>query len=360
MKKLFSMIAVLSIGFLLAACSEEELAQYSPDQIVAKAVEENGALDGYYMKAQFEVFQGEEKIDDSIIEQWNDNKNGRTKVASETANGEKSMSVNDGEKVIFYSSLQDEAFEMDSPEMEGQLAGQTHREQMDEALKRVRETHNIEIIGEEELNGFNTYHIKAVPKKEDAALGEEEYWITTDHWFIVKNISKTDELSITYTVNELKVNPSFDENTFVMDLPEGVEIKPLDETDPAEEVTLAEAAEIYGQPVLTSKDYDLVMIDKFEMESFNRTEVNQQFEKDSIVQFLLTSFESPEGEGLSAGMESEEEIQVRGVDAVYMDDVIQNLIWDEDGLRYSLLAQNADLTKEDLIEIAENLEFVEE
>ncbi|MFC4402457.1 outer membrane lipoprotein-sorting protein [Gracilibacillus xinjiangensis] len=359
MKGIWKMIMIVSLGLLLAACSEEEFAQYSPDQIVAKAVEDRSDVKGFYMNMGFEVYKGEEKIEDSMIEQWTDKENNRSKVITESANGEKSMSVNDGKEIIHYSSLQGEAFTMDADEINDGAIGQTtEREKLEEALKQIRETHNIEVVGNEEISGFDTYHIKATPKDDGMLRGEEEYWIAKDNWFVIKSVSKSNDLTIEYTVTVLEINPSFDETTFTIELPEGVEAKTFEEMDPTEEATLAELVEIYGQPILTSKEYDLAKIEKFYMENFDRTEADQEFWQDDYQQFTLSSFESPD-EALAVDLDGQEEINVRGVKAIYMDDVIQNLVWDEEGIRYSLLSMNAELTKEDLIKIAENLEFVE-
>jgi outer membrane lipoprotein-sorting protein len=354
-------MTMVSLGLVLGACSAEETATYSPDQIVANAVEKNNDLKGYYIKVDFEVYKGDELIDDSIMEQWLDNEKNRTKVISETADGEISMSLNDGEKAIFYSDMQGEAFEMEAPELNSEWTGQSQREQIEMTLEQTRETHDIELLGNEEINGFDTYHIKAVPKEENGLRGLEEYWVTTEHWIIVQSISESGDMKVNYKVTELDVNPSFNDDTFTLDLPEGVETKPFEEINPAEEVTLEEAAAVYGQPILTITDdaYELIKIEQFHMESFNRTEVSQEYQKDGYSQLILSSFETPEDEGLAMGFGKEEEIQVRGTRAVYTDEVITNLVWDEDGLRYSLLVQNPDLSKEEVIKIAENLEFVE-
>ncbi|GEL77035.1 LolA family protein [Tenuibacillus multivorans] len=313
------------------------------------------------MKAEMDVFKGENQIDDSSLEQWMDYKDTRrTKVITETANGEVSKSVNDGEKVIMYSDLQGEAFEMEAPKTE--VAERSQQEQIKRTLEQTRETHDLNLIGEEELNGFNTYHIKAVPKEEGNSLrGEEEYWITTDHWMIVKSITHSDDIKVIYEVTDLNVNPEFDENTFTLNLPEGVEVKPFEEMDPTEQVTLDEAATSYDVPLLTVSDqsYQLEKVDQFYMEQFDRTEVNQEFHKDGFLQFTLSSFEAPKDGELGLGLGEEEEIDVRNTTAVYSNDVIKSVMWEEEGLRYSLLIQNPDLSKEEVIEIVEGLEYVE-
>ncbi|MCA0970530.1 hypothetical protein LCM20_08030 [Halobacillus litoralis] len=362
MKKLWISTLAISCGILLGACSAEEAAQYSPDQIVAQAVEKDSAVKGYYLKGQMEVFNVDQQIDDSTMEQWTDNENGRTKIITEAANGDISKTVNDGEKVITYSALQDAAYEIDVPEEDQGLAPQSQRAQIEQRLEMTRETHDIELIGEEEWNGFDTYHIKAVPKEEGKGMtGVEEYWLTTDDWFIVKSMTESGDITVNYSVSELEINPSFDETTFQIELPEGIEVQPFEEMDPSEDVTLEEAAAVYEQPLLTVKNdaYQLEKVNSFYMKSFDRTEVSQEFHKDGFLQFTLSSFESPD-ESLSLGFGEEEELEVRGTKAVYTTDIITNLVWDENGLRYSLLIQNPEITKEQLLEIVENLTPVNE
>ncbi|MFD2654829.1 outer membrane lipoprotein-sorting protein [Gracilibacillus thailandensis] len=361
MKNICNMLTVICLGFMLVACSAGEMAQYLPDQIVTKAVENDSDVNGYYMQADFEVFKGEEKIDDSTLEQWLDNESNQSKIISETSNGDTTMTLDDGEKTILYSSIQQAAFEIESSDIGGEsLVGQKTREQVEDGLELARETHEIELIGNEEINGFDTYHLKATPKKEAMMQGVEEYWITTDHWFVVKSVSTTEDITVNYVVHDLEINPSFDENSFTMDLPEGVEVKPFEEMDQTEETTLAEVVAATGQPILTSNAYQLDSVEQFHLDSFDRTEVNQEFKKEGRLQFTLTSFESPEGEGLTTGLGKEEEIEVRGKEAVFMDDIIKSLVWDEEGFRYSLLIHNDELTKEEIMEIVENMEFVEE
>ncbi|TGB01407.1 LolA family protein [Halobacillus salinus] len=362
MKKLWMSTLVISCGLVLGACSAEEAANYSPDQIVAKAVAKESAVKGFHMKGQMEVFKGEEQIDDSTIEQWTDNENNKTKIITEAANGDISKTLNDGEKIISYSALQDAAFEMDAPETEEGAATQSQRAQIERRLEQTRETHNVELIGEEKWNGFDTYHIKAVPKEEGEGLtGIEEYWLTTEDWFIVKSVTESKDMKVNYSVSELEINPEFDASTFEIELPEDVEVKPFEEMNPSTEVTLEEAASDYGKPLLTVKNdsYNVERIESFYMQSFDRTEVSQEFHKDGFLQFTLSSFESPD-ESLSMGLGEEEELEVRGTDAVYSEDVITNLVWDENGLRYSLLVQNPEISKEQLLKIVENLQPVNE
>ncbi|MDX8047298.1 hypothetical protein SH601_15110 [Gracilibacillus sp. S3-1-1] len=359
MKNKWCMIIIVSFGLLLAACSAEEIGQYSPDQVVAKAVEVSEDINGYYLKSDLIVSKGEEKIEDSVMEQWTDKENYRIKTISETANGESSMTLNDGKTITMYSSLQDEAFTMDALDPNDTLIGQSPREEMEHTLKHIRETHDIETVGDEEINGFDTYHIKAIPKEDDMLRGEEEYWVDKENWFVIRTLSKSGDVTVEYTVTELEMNPSFDEETFTMDIPDGVNIEPIDDKYAPEETTLAALVELYGQPVLTSEDYDLAKIDKLDMDSFDRTEANQEFTKDGVSQFILTSFEVSD-EDLPVDLAADKELEVRDVKAIYIDDVIKNLMWDEEGIRYSILANNEELTKEDLVEIAENLVFVEE
>ncbi|WP_345240401.1 LolA family protein [Pontibacillus salipaludis] len=352
-----------SIGLLLllvlGACSVEDANGLSPEAIVANAVEEGKDLKGFHMKAQFDVYQGEEQIDDSSMEQWMDYENMRTKVIAVDQSGKESKSLNDGETITLYTEGDKEAYEMEAPDLSNpNLMGSNQREQIQNTLNETRKTHTIELIGEEEVNGIETYHIKATPKEKGTIRGEEEYWIEKESWIIVKTITKSDNMKVEYTVTELEIDPSFKENTFTIDLPEGVEVLPFEALDPTETVTLEEAQTGLEQPFLylPEGEYEIDKVEKFKVESLDRTEVSLQYKQDEVVQFTLSIFPTPE-ESLSMGFENAEEVTVRGVKGEYTSDVIQNLTWDEEGLRYSLLSHNPELTKEALLEISEKLEL---
>ncbi|QHT47074.1 hypothetical protein QRD89_11250 [Halobacillus sp. ACCC02827] len=351
------LIGVITAGVcLVSACSAESGGAYSPDQIVANAVEKEDQLDRYYMKMEMDVQKGDDTIDRSTMEQWSDVANNRIKVIADTEGGAV-QSLNDGKTTMFYSEEQGEAFTIDSPGTEQMLSGESQREQLQQMLQETRKTHDVELIGEEEVNGFGTYHIKAVPKEDGGFRGNEEYWISDKHWIIIKMVAHSEDLKTEYTVTELDVDPSFDDRTFTMDLPQGVEVKEMDDLGLTEETSLEEAEEIYGQPVLKVKDeaYELTAVDRFSSKELKRTEVNQSYSKDGYGQFTLTSFEAPE-DNLSAGFSGEEIVEVRGTKGVFTEDVITNLLWEEGGLRYSLLVEDPELTKEEIFAIAEALE----
>lgn len=352
-----------SIGLLLllvlGACSVEDANGLSPEAIVANAVEEGKDLKGFHMKAQFDVYQGEEQIDDSSMEQWMDYETMKTKVIAVDQSGKQSKSLNDGKTITLYTEGDKEAYEMEAPDLSNpNLMGSNQREQIQNTLNETRKTHTIELIGEEEINEIETYHIKATPKEKGTIRGEEEYWIEKESWIIVKTISKSDNMKVEYTVTQLEIDPSFKEGTFTLDLPEGVEVMPFDTLDPTENVTLEEAQTGLGQPFLylPEGEYEIDRVEKFDVESLNRTEVSLQYKQDDVVQFTLSVFPTPD-ESLSINSENANTVNVRGVEGEYTSDVIENLAWDEDGLRYSLLSHNPDLTKEDLLGIAEKLEL---
>ncbi|KGP90298.1 hypothetical protein N780_05885 [Pontibacillus chungwhensis BH030062] len=358
MNKWISSIGLLLL-FVLGACSVEDANGLSPEAIVANAVEEGKDLKGFHMKAQFDVYQGEEQIDDSSMEQWMDYETMKTKVIAVDQSGKQSKSLNDGETVTLYTEGDKEAYEMEAPDLSNpNLMGSNQREQIQNTLNETRKTHTIELLGEEEVNGIETYHIKATPKEKGSLRGEEEYWIEKESWMIVKTISKSGDMKIEYTVTDLELDPSFNENTFTLDLPEGVEILPFDALDPTETVTLEDAQKGLGQPFLylPEEEYKIDKVEKFDVESMNRTEISIQYKQEDVVQFTLSVFPTPE-ESMSMGFESAEKVTVRGVDGEYTTDVIQSLTWDEDGLRYSLLSHNPELSKEDLLKIAEKLEL---
>ncbi|MFC0523467.1 outer membrane lipoprotein carrier protein LolA [Pontibacillus salicampi] len=356
MNKFILFIGIASI-FIVGGCSTQASTSYSPSEIVTKAVEDRSNLKGFYMKGTYKITKGGKTIDRTEMEQWQDYERGNIKVISKNKTGEKTQSLNDGSSIIFYNSSQNNAFKTSSPQLSSEWVGSNQREQIQQTLNQTMKSHNMELVGEEAINGKDTYHLKATPKESNSIRGEEEYWISKESWMIMKSISKSGDVQVDYTVSELTLNPSFEEGTFTLDIPKDVDTKSLDESNLTKSITLEQAEEALGQSILqvTDKSYERLNIEKYDSTGFNRTEVSMEYIKDNKLQFALSVFPAPEED--DEPLPNIDLVEVRGTEGEYMSDGIQNLSWNEKGLRYSLLAQNNNLAKNELIQIAEQLQY---
>ncbi|WP_212590752.1 DUF4367 domain-containing protein [Virgibacillus chiguensis] len=95
---------------------------------------------------------------------------------------------------------------------------------------------------------------------------------------------------------------------------------------------------------------------------FSRTEVSMDYTNNNIPIFNLSVFPTPNED--DNGIESftasnEKRIRFRGVEGVYTeDDTYQMLLWDEQGLRYSLMIMDADLSVNQVKQFVNKMKYV--
>ena len=129
-------------------------------------------------------------------------------------------------------------------EMANSIVANTSKKQTMSTLESIKSIHDIENLGEVELNGMEVYHLKGRPKKENSITGEQELWIDKETWAIVKLVNNGLGHKIELEFMEFDTSPDIDESLFAQDIPEDVEITDIDETIMGEEiVTIKEITE---------------------------------------------------------------------------------------------------------------------
>lgn len=123
------------------------------------------------------------------------------------------VTINSGTQQISYFEGDDVARVEERTESEADL---------ELALQNIAERDDMELVGEEEVNGFNAYHITF--DEEDIL----DYWFEKDGYQVVRKES-SDEDAPNYVVEntiDFDQNPEYDESLFDTDsfIPEGVEI----------------------------------------------------------------------------------------------------------------------------------------
>src|SRR5690625_5356731 len=95
------------------------------------------------------------------------------------------MSVNDGLEIIVYDEKEQSSYVMNDIDIENLYINP--KEQLDMLLDMIKDTHDIEIIGDEEILGRKTFHLVAVQKEDtNSLLGDQELWIVKEYWMVFK------------------------------------------------------------------------------------------------------------------------------------------------------------------------------
>lgn len=351
-------LLLTGVMFIMFGCSENTN-DYSPEKMINNALDE-GENQSYIGESITTVSEEGEEIETFQMKEWRDNE-GKIRIETESDNKkDQAIAVNDGKSVTMYHPDKNEAIVVDDEEIL-EYNQPSPKEQIDMLLDTVKDTHDISVEGEEEIVGRQTVHLIATPKEEGTLFGKQEFWIDKENWFVLKSVSMTgnQETETIYTKIDFDVDIPADK--FNLDLPEDVDIVDSDSMLETEEVTLAQAKEALGQEFLYFPETNGLEITKIEMDELTgeleRVEINMDYDKDGAPYLSLAVFESPEDMDGDIEFPDEEDVTIRGQEATYTDmDGFRGLVWQENGLNYSLIITEPRIELEDLKTLTEEME----
>lgn len=351
-KKNLLISTAISLSFL-SGCNSNVAA--SSEEIVTNMLEAEDDIFSYYGKSTIDVYTGEEHTENITMEEYvNDKGEKKVITTNHHDNDLKTFTYNTGKQLITYDEKTNTAQSIDFASTESPMFNESPKDQIALTLDIIDETHTTEIIGEETIQGYDTYHIKATSNKKNNLLGDIEIWVDKKSWFVLKTITNSGDIRSVIEYKELDLSPSFKNETFKVDIPSDVEITPLDSENNVKTGTLDEAIKALGKAFLIFKDDELTIekIEWYELKGeLNRTEVTIYYEKDAVPMFSVSVFPTPPEADLAL---EESKKTVRGQQAEYMEE-ITSLSWDENGLRYNIMIANPSLSVDDIIKKAETM-----
>ncbi|WP_240377051.1 LolA family protein [Bacillus piscicola] len=359
---MISTIGVITIG--LFGCSSQEN-QYSPEQVINNALEETTELEAYYAEAEMTTEEKGKDPEQILMKEWV-SKEGKRRIETVNQDGsEKSIAVNDGANLTSYQPETKQAFVIeDNPELLS-INQMSPKQQAEQLLKMVQDTHDVSLGGEEEVAGRAAYHLIAKAKKDNALIGDQELWVDKENWMVLKMDSRSGDSRIEMTYTEIELDPEIPTGTFALDLPDDVEVQDLENMDQTREVTLEEAADNIGKAFLYFPETDGLSISRVELldiqGELQRKEVNIDYEKDGLPYFTMTVFESlEESEEDTEVLPGEEAVTVRNQEGTYMEmNDFRSLVWQENGSNYSIILTDPNLTLEDFKTLTDDMLPVE-
>ncbi|MEK4304357.1 LolA family protein [Oceanobacillus sp. FSL K6-0251] len=232
----------------------------SAEEIMRKAVEAGEGMDHYYTLSESKVYQGTELMEHSILEEYVANGKRKTITHDQLEGEDKRTEVlNDGAKTIIYDKYNHRAFEMDIT-ADGDVESHDSTGKMNGMMGITKDTHALEIIGEEKILDFDTFHIEAKAKISDHVFGDTDLWVDQKTRFIIKMISEVGGIRTELDYKKIDISPVFAEDTFTLNIPDDVEIKDLEAFAP-DTVTLAEAEEILKQSFYLFPEDEFILKD---------------------------------------------------------------------------------------------------
>lgn len=349
--KVISAAAVMSIS--LVACSAEGN-EFSPEQVVQKALADNAKMPAYYGES---VMKFNDETGNIELKEWVSEDGKRRTEAVMPDTGEKSITVNDGNKLTSYEAATNTAFVIEVTE--DTPMHQSPKEQAEILLDAIKDTHSITLVGEEKMIGRDVFHLKAEVKDESTLYGNQEIWVDKEHWLVLKSISTSGDIQVSVEYKEIEFNPTFEKSLFTLKLPEDVEIKDVSamiEEQPVD--SLEDAAEIMEKPFLYVPEEDGIAIEQMTVMSGGsdiNPELTLTYFKDNLPYFSLNVFAIDEenkefdGEGMNIRGLKGDKTDIKG---------FRLLNWAEDGFGYSVILSHPELTFEQMIKIIEEMEYL--
>jgi outer membrane lipoprotein-sorting protein len=352
--KPIGIVTVMSIS--LIGCQSEGKV-YSPEQVIQNSVADTKKIPAYYAEA---VITSNDGLGDVEMKEWF-SEDGKKRVETlMPKTGEKSISVNDGEKLTTFDESANTAFIID---IKGETlpAQMSPKEQAEMLLDSIKDTHTISLIGEEKLLDRDVYHLKAVAKEKGSLYGDQEIWVDKENWFVLKSHSESGEYQVSIEYKKIDFDPTFNDSIFKLDLPKDVKIEDLKETIEEKEVnTLDEAVAIMNKPFLYVNEQDGLTIENMSVLSLGEeldSELTINYLKDNLPYFSLNVFANNE-ENEPFTNEGE---NIRGFKGEKTDEQgFRTLSWAEDGIGYSIILTNPDLSFEEMKDIISGMDYVKQ
>jgi outer membrane lipoprotein-sorting protein len=355
---------VLSIA-MFTGCSGLSEDTIIPSDIINNVLNSYENSKSYFSEATMKLYEKGELVEELTMKDWTDNSEGliKKRIESKSSESGNMITTNNGKEVFIYMEKENRAMRMtvETP-IDGNVGD--YKEQFLKSLSAISKSHEIVYVDEEVVNDFKTIHLRAKSKKSNSLIGDMDYWIDKDTWFMVKATSENGDIKSEIIYTKLEFAEKFDDDLFTQIIPEGVEIENLDETLELEEnnVSIEEAEKIVGKPILilgNNSEYELESITNLSYDSMKRTEISQIYQKNGVRAFILTVLinkeENNEEENLK--LPGEEEAVIRGNKGTIIEDIVNLINWEEDGIKYSFLILDPSITMENAIEIVENLKF---
>lgn len=355
-KMLFGLFSISIV--LIGGCSKQA---FSPENVITKALDTDEDL-SYYGELSG-TFEGLEGLEDISMKEWRDGNFSRVEMDSSEGvtnvltNNENVIIYNEEEKTVYYS--EDDAL---------QEVYMNPREQLDMVLDIVKDTHNTENVGEEEIAGRPAIHLKLIKREDEKSLfGNQELWVDKEHWIVLKMISESGNIRNEAYYDSIDFDVDHEPSVFELDLPDDVEKKDLDELSDEivdETIDLDEISDKFGSGVLHFPDKDAYQLDDItylEMEvEAKHQELTFEYSDKNTPLFTFTVLKPTEEalheDDLGDAIERDE---IRGQDAFVTDTKdFRSISWSEGEYDYSIMLTDPKLTWKQIKKWADDMENI--
>ena len=202
-------------------------------------------------------------------------------------------------------------------------------------------------------------------QEEGTVFGEQDFWMDTEDWVILKMISKSANIKTELVYMSIVFSSDFKGEVFTLDILEDAEVETLDTDFSGKEIELEEMIDILGEGVLYVPEGNGITIDHISLIEMDAQTnyVDIAYKKDGIA-FITLSIISPATDDIEEQIElfgnDAEEVQVRNQNGMYINaKLLQSLVWNEDNFQYNLDMMDPSLIVDGLLDLTEAMKKVE-
>ncbi|MGE6516485.1 LolA family protein [Lysinibacillus sphaericus] len=345
---------VTALTFSLVGCNTQ--GSYSPQEIIDQALQETAETTTYY--GEYTIDMGE-MGGKAQVKEWA--KEGKRRIDMTSENGEHFISVNNGTQIIMYDVVGNTVHKMNYAE--GALDGlQSPRDQAQLIFNMVKDTHEVNIAGEEKLAGRDTYKIVAKAKKDDTLLGDMEVWIDKKTWLTLKITTNNAGNEMTTAYTKMDDNAKIEDAQFTIDIPEDAKVEEISTEDSASQtVTLDVVKAQLGEFLMVPEENGLTLQNiSFDKGFEDRPEYTFEYVKNEQQEISLTVFKADNSVAELDAIPGEKEIEVRGQKGTVMEQgEFRYIGWQEHGYQYGIIIENPEMTIEDVLSAAQQMTIVQ-
>jgi len=262
------------------------------------------------------------------------------------------VAVTDGQTVWFYAPVENQVTIGDVSQMPDPTPLEIIQD-VDGLMQRMLDATDVELLGEEEVAGLETYKLGLTPKEDEEqplpVTGTATLWIDQEQWIahqahlVAPNIGEG-----TAQVRSFELNPGLKDEVFTFEVPPGVQVIQAEDTNP-QHMTLDEARAEAGFDLLTPAylPEGAVLVDVMKV----KDAFVLLYDLDGVTLTVAQSL----AELPSAWPAGGEAVTVRGVEATLVTDGITGaslLRWQENGLNLAVAGR---IAEDEAIRIAESL-----
>jgi outer membrane lipoprotein-sorting protein len=350
-----SVLAMLSL--LLTGCKSGPTAE----EIVEKMKDVEASTEDAHAIVEFNI-QVEAMDMEVVVELWEERPNKFRAEVLEAGEAEFTgvVSVTDGEQAWLYHPGDNLVVTGALGELESEdipVNPQQLIQLMEEGIQWATDKFDVELLGEEDLDGIATYKLEFTPKEgEESGLpipvdGKVTLWVEKDRWIALQAHLDGGSLATGWIrVRSYEFNTGLDGTRFQFEIPEGAEVINIEDMEPVP-LTLDEAQQQTEFHLLTPAyvPNGVTLIDVFKVGEALVLRYDHSTTSFTIVQGDLPQpmMQTPSGQTT--------EVSVRGQTATLIMDSSGNsfLNLTEDGVNIMIAGH---VTQDEIIQVAESLQ----